>query len=234
MRPRAQPGRGADAAPAGRRQIGVGLRGDRVQALRGHAAMAVFTLTPALSAGFGWVLMRQRPTARIAVALGIGALGALWVIFRADWAALRAFEVGRGETIFFAGCVAHAIYAPLSARLNPGGRAVVFTLGILVATALVLTATGAPAIAATRWGALSPLVWGTILYTALPATALSVLMVQYATLRIPSSKAMAYTYLTPSVVLLWQAALGQGTPPGLVLAGVGLSAVALMLLLRGD
>ena len=33
------------------------------------SAAAVFTLTPLMAAGFGWLLMRQRMTARMAVAL---------------------------------------------------------------------------------------------------------------------------------------------------------------------
>ena len=44
------------------------------------SAAAVFTLTPILSAGFGWLLLRQITGPRIALALSIGGAGALWVI----------------------------------------------------------------------------------------------------------------------------------------------------------
>ena len=60
------------------------------------SAAAVFTLTPLMAAGFGWVLLRQHLSGRIALALTIGALGAVWVIFRADVQALLRFEIGRG------------------------------------------------------------------------------------------------------------------------------------------
>ncbi len=43
---------------------------------------------------------------------------------------------------------------------------------------------------------------------------------------------MAYTYLTPSWVLLWELALGQPLPPPLVLAGMALTVAALALLLK--
>ena len=43
---------------------------------------------------------------------------------------------------------------------------------------------------------------------------------------------MAYTYLTPSWVLVWELALGQPIPPVLVLAGVALSFGAVALLLK--
>ena len=63
------------------------------------SAAAVFTLTPIMTAGFGFLLLRQVMTGRMALALAIGAAGALWVIFRADLGALLSFDVGRGEAI---------------------------------------------------------------------------------------------------------------------------------------
>ena len=56
------------------------------------SAAAVFTLTPVMAAGFGWLLMRQITTRWMAPALAIGASGALWVIFRADLEALLRFR----------------------------------------------------------------------------------------------------------------------------------------------
>lgn len=198
------------------------------------SAAAVFTLTPILAGGFGWLLLRQRMTGRMALALGIGAVGALWVIFRADWAAFRAFEIGRGEQIYFVGCVAHALYTPMVRKLNRGEPAVVFTFGMLVAGALLLTLYGWRDIAGTEWGALPGIVWITLVYIAFFASAATFVLLQFATLHLPSAKVMAYTYLTPSWVICWQFALGKGLPGPLVLAGVGLTVIALLLLLRDD
>jgi len=64
---------------------------------------AVFTLTPVMAAGFGWLFLRQITTPRMALALAIGAAGALWVIFRGDVQRALALEIGRGEVIYFAG-----------------------------------------------------------------------------------------------------------------------------------
>ena len=128
------------------------------------SAAAVFTLTPILSAAFGWLLLRQVTTPRISAALAIGAAGALWVIFRADPAALFRFEVGRGEAIYFIGCVAHAVYTPLVRRLNRGEHPVVFTFGMLIAGSAVTTAYGWGAIRATDWAALPGIVWITLAY----------------------------------------------------------------------
>ncbi|MEO1778497.1 MAG: DMT family transporter [Pseudomonadota bacterium] len=198
------------------------------------SAAAVFTLTPVMAGVFGWLLLRQVTTPRMALALSIGAAGALWVIFRADWSAFLAFEVGRGEVIYFFGCLSHAIYTPMVRKLNRGESPLVFTLGMLVAGALLLTAFGWRDLMATPWGALPGIVWVTLVYIAVFASAATFVLLQFATLRLPSAKVMAYTYLTPSWVILWEVALGNGVPGALVWIGVGLTVLALGLLLREE
>ena len=198
------------------------------------SAAAVFTLTPIVAAGFGWMLLRQVTTPRMAAALSIGAVGALWVIFRADLAAFRAFEIGRGEVIYFFGCVSHALYTPMVRKLNRGEPAVLFTFGMLVAGAVFLTVAGWSDLRTTDWHNLRGLVWVTILYLAVFASAASFVCIQIGSLRLPSAKVMAYTYLTPSWVILWEIALGGVVPSALVLVGVGLTAIALLLLLRNE
>ena len=196
------------------------------------SAAAVFTLTPVMAAGFGYVLLRQITTPRMALALAIGASGALWVIFRADIQALMQFRIGQGEVIYFWGCVAHALYTPMVRKLNRGEPAVVFTFGMLLAGCVVLIAWGWGDIRATDWAALPSVVWITLMYIALFASAATFVLLQFASLRLPSAKVMAYTYLTPSWVILWEIALGNGTPAGLVLGGVVLTVLALLMLLK--
>ena len=198
------------------------------------SAAAVFTLTPIIAGGFGWLLLRQVMTARMALALAIGAVGALWVIFRADFEALMQFAIGRGEAVYFVGCVAHALYTPMVRKLNRGETPIVFSCGVLIAGALLLSVWGWEAIGATDWRDLPSIVWVTIFYTAVFASAGSVVLLQYATLRLPSAKVMAYTYLVPSWVIVWNLALGQSPPAPLVTVGVALTLAALFLLLRED
>ncbi|CUK16045.1 carboxylate/amino acid/amine transporter [Ruegeria denitrificans] len=198
------------------------------------SAAAVFTLTPVMSAIAGWVLLRQITTPRMALALSVGAAGALWVIFRADWRALVAFEIGSGEIIYFWGCVMHAIYTPMIRKLNRGEPAVVFTFGTLVAGCVLLTLYGWSEFRATDWANLPLIVWVGLLYVSIFATAASFVLVQFSTLRLPSAKVMAYTYLTPSWVILWEIALGNGAPVLLILVGVVLTCVALLMLLKAD
>ena len=193
---------------------------------------AVFTLTPVMTAVFGWIFLRQNLSLRMAVALAVGAAGALWVIFRGDPDALMTLGIGRGEVIYFAGCVAHAAYTPLVRKLNRGEPAVVFSFGMMLAGTGLLLVYAWPAVMATDWAALPRIVWIALVYVAVAASALTFVLVQYATLRLPSAKVMAYTYLVPSWVILWEIALHGAVPPGLVLAGVALTALALGMLLK--
>lgn len=196
------------------------------------SAAAVFTLTPLMAAGFGWLLLRQGLTRRMALALAIGAAGAVWVIFRANLSALLALRIGPGEVTYFLGCVAHAVYTPMVRKLNRGEPAVVFTFGMMVAGTLLLGLYALPAILATDWAALPGIVWVTLVYVAVAASAMTFVLLQYATLRLPAAKVMAYTYLVPSWVILWEITLHGATPPALVLAGVALTVLALWLLLK--
>jgi drug/metabolite transporter (DMT)-like permease len=198
------------------------------------SAAAVFTLTPLMAAGFGWVFLRQRLSPRMAGALAVGAAGALWVIFRGDPEALRRLQIGRGEAIYFLGCIAHAAYAPLVRRLNRGEAAGAFTFATLVWGAGLLLVLGWGDIRATDWAGLPAIVWIALAYLALAASAASFVLLQFASLRLPSAKVMAYTYLVPSWVILWEIALGRAAPPPLVLGGVGLSVLALTLLLKDE
>lgn len=198
------------------------------------SAAAVFTLTPVISAVAGWFLLRQVTTARMALALAIGAAGAVWVIFRADLAALVRFEIGRGEAIFFVGCIAHAVYTPMVRKLNRGEPAVVFTFGMLLGGGLLVTLWAWPAIRATDWLALPSIVWITLAYIAIFASAATFVLLQFATMHLPSAKVMAYTYLTPSWVIAFEFALGNGLPTVWVLGGVALTVLALLMLLRDD
>ena len=196
------------------------------------SAAAVFTLTPLWTAAVGWLELRLGVTPRIAFALTIGALGALWVIFRADLQAMLRFDVGRGELIYFVGCISYSFYTPLVRKLNRGESALVFTFGTLVTGAALLTVLGWSHIISTPWLTLPSVVWVTIFYTAVFASAATFTLLQFAALRLPSSKVMAYTFLTPAWVIVWNVGLGAALPPLAVGFGVAMTIIALVLLLR--
>ena len=193
---------------------------------------AVFTLTPVMSAVFGWLLMRQVTTPLMAISLGLAATGAIWVVFRADVEAILRLRVGLGERIFLVGCAMHALYPPLARMLNRGEPVLVYTFGGLCGGLLVTLAWGWREVLATDWPTLPPIVWGAVVYLAILATGVTFFLVQYATLRLPSAKVMAYGYLVPSLVILWEGLLGQPWVAPPVWLGVAATIAALLVLLK--
>ena len=193
---------------------------------------AVFTLTPILSAGFGWLLLRQITTPRIALGLSIGAVGALWVVFRADLGALLSLDLGYGEAIFFVGCAMHALYTPLVRKLNRGEPAILFTAGMLIAGALMLLVMNASALWSIDWAGMPERFWLILAYLSLVTTGFTFFLVQFATMRLPASKVMAYTYVTPAWVIVWERGLGHPWPTIWIVLGVGVCCGALVLLLK--
>jgi drug/metabolite transporter (DMT)-like permease len=194
--------------------------------------VAIFTLIPAVSAIAGFVILGQIVSSRIVVALIIGALGALWVIFRADIQLLSTFSIGRGELIFFVGCIAHAIMPILFRLLNRGENPLMVTFGLLISGAIILCIIGAREIIETDWIGLPTIVWVVIFYVSICASAMTFVLLQFASMHLPATNVMAYTYLTPIWVLVWELFLGHSVPPLWVLGGVFLAVVSVTLLLK--
>jgi drug/metabolite transporter (DMT)-like permease len=191
---------------------------------------AVFTLMPLFSALFGRIFLGEAPRPVVIVSLLIAGAGAVWVIFRGDVDAMLGFRLGPGETVFVAGVICHAAYAPLVRRFNRGEPTVAFTLWTLVATGLCLALYGAREIVTTDWAALPPLVWAVICYLAVFTTAGTFFLLQFGAMRLPAAKVLAYTYLTPSIIILYEGLLGHGWASPAVLAGAAVTIVALAVL----
>lgn len=198
------------------------------------ATATVATLIPLFTAGFGYILLKQITTKRIMVALLIGAIGTLWVIFRGSLTALLSFDVGRGELIFLLGAVAHALYTPLYGRLNRNEPLIFSTFGVLLGGGLALLPYSFDNVIVTDWVSLPLQFWLVFLYLAFITSALTFFLVQYAVQRLPSAKVMAYTYLVPSWVILWAWMFGKSLPDKILLIGVALTILALILLLKDE
>ena len=191
---------------------------------------AVFTLMPFMSAGFGFLFLRQTSGRIVLASLAVAAAGAIWVIFRGDLEALLAFDVGTGEIIFFFGVAAHGAYAPLVKKFNRGEPVTVFTFWTLVGTFLCVTIYAAPELFAVEWGALPAIVWITIGYLALFTTAGTFFLLQYAAMRIPAGKAIAYSYMTPTYIILIEGASGAGWANASIMAGAVVTVLGLVIL----
>jgi drug/metabolite transporter (DMT)-like permease len=191
---------------------------------------AVFTLIPLMSALFGYLLLRQRASVTVGVSLVVSAIGALWVIFRGDLGRAIAFDVGRGEALFFIGCACQAAYLPLVRLFNRGESTLEFTFWTLVAASILLALYAAPEMIATDWASMPIVVWICLAYLTVFATAVSFFLLQYASLRLPAGKAFAYGYLIPSYVILIEGVLGHGWPAPIVAVGALITVGGLVVL----
>lgn len=189
---------------------------------------AVFTLIPLMSTGFGWLLLKQTVGLRLWTGLLLAACGALWVIFEGNLDAMRRFRIGEGELIYLVGCIAYAAYAPLVRKLNKGEAAYPFTFMTLLGCTLITIVAGMGDLAATNWMELPGIVWVAIVYLAIFATACTFFLLQYASLRLPSSKVLSYGYLIPGFVILYEGLLGHGWAGWSMVAGAALAALALV------
>lgn len=191
---------------------------------------AVFTLVPVMSAGFGWLFLRQTSGPVVLISLTVAAMGAIWVIFKGDLEAILGFRIGMGEAIFFFGCMAHAAYAPLVKKFNRGEPVVSFTLLTLVASTVWIAAVGAQDIVTTSWTALPGIVWIAVAYLAIFTTATTFFLIQFASLRLPASKVLSYGYLTPAFVILIEGVIGHGWAVPSILFGALVTAIALLVM----
>jgi drug/metabolite transporter (DMT)-like permease len=194
------------------------------------ALSAVFTLVPLLAAAIAFALMRQQSGPLVLLSLLLAGLGSVCVVFKGDVDALLAFDLGRGEVIFFFGCVCYALYTVLLRRLNRGEPSLVASFWTLAATTLWVSLYGTRDLLATDWVHLPTRVWWIIAYLSIFPTAVTFFLLQFAALRLPSSKVIAYGYLTPSFVILFEGLAGHGWPGPLVLAGAVVTVFGLVVL----
>jgi len=194
------------------------------------ATSAVYTLVPLMTALTALLLVGQRSGPAVILSLVVAGLGAVVVIFRGDLGALLRFEIGRGELIYFVGCVAYAFYTPLLRRFSRGEPSLVQSFWTLLATAICIALSGIPDIVATDWLHLPPVVWWVVLYLAVGPTAICFFLIQFASLRLPAPKVIAYGYLTPAFVILFEAIAGHGLPHLAVIIGAGVTVLGLIVL----
>lgn len=189
---------------------------------------AVFTLMPLMSAGFAYLINRQRTRGPVLFSLILAAAGAIWVIFRGDIADIIAFDIGQGEMIYFTGVVAHAIYVPLIRTFDRGEHPVVFGFWVTVFATGFLLARAGPSLGSVDYAAVPWAVWGALGYLAVVTTAITFMLLQFASMRLPAPKVLAYGYLTPSFIILLEGLMGHGWVTASVVAGAGLTALGLV------
>ena len=194
---------------------------------------ALLTLVPGIAAIIAAVLIKERLGWPKIVALIIGMVGALWVIFRGDPERLFSLTVTIGDGIYLAACVAMAFYTPLGRMLHRGEPAPVVTFWVLVTSLFWLLIAANVHLAETDWGGISLSTWGGVVYLALLPTVVTFFAYQYATLRIGPTRVTAYYYINPTLVLSLEWALGHGLPMVMTTPGVVIVIAASFVIARG-
>ncbi|MCB0827153.1 MAG: EamA family transporter, partial [Armatimonadetes bacterium] len=85
-------------------------------------------------------------------------------------------------------------------------------------------------IVSTDWAGLPAVVWWAILYLSVFTTAGTFFLLQFAALRLPASKVLAYNYLTPSFIILYEGLLGHGWASPVIAAGALVTVLGLVVL----
>lgn len=171
---------------------------------------AVFTLVPLMSAVIAFFLLGQIIRPVVALSLAFAATGAVWVIFHGDAGAILGFDIGKGEAIYFVGCIGHAFFTPLLRKFNRGEGSLFASFWVIVFTGLWIAIAGIGNIFSTDWTALPPLVWGVVAYLGIFTGTVTFFLMQYASLRLPASKVLAYGYLVPVFVIIIEGVVGHG------------------------
>jgi drug/metabolite transporter (DMT)-like permease len=132
--------------------------------------------------------------------------------------------------IFFVGVVCHAAYAPLIRKFNRGEQPFSFAFWGVAATFLWLILPGAPAIRSVDLAQLQPVIWFAIVYLAVVTTVITFMLLQFASMRLPAPKVLAYGYLTPSFIIVLEGLIGHGWVHPSVAAGALVTACGLLVM----
>ncbi|WP_258570775.1 DMT family transporter [Flavimaribacter sediminis] len=194
------------------------------------ATGAIFTLTPLMSTGFGYLFLRQTTRPVVLVSILVAACGSVWVIFDGTLKAILTFDIGYTELLFLFGCMCHAAYAPLVKKFNRGEPILLTTFWTTAATFLVIFAYGFGEVFTTDWIALPLVAWIGIVYLATMTTAVTFFLIQFASVRLPASKVLTYGLMTPVFVILYEGMLGHGWANLPILAGAAVILAGLMVI----
>jgi len=180
----------------------------------------IFTLTPLVAAAVSAVLLRERLKTRSFVALGIGFVGAIWVIFRGDFSSLIALDLNRGDAIFLAGTMSMGFYGPLIRHLHRGEPMAQMSFWILATGTGWLFLLALPRLGGVEWSGVEATVYFGVLYLSVFTTLITFFVFQWSTMILGATKVMSYTYVNPILVLIIGLLLGHDLPPALTYPGL--------------
>jgi len=183
---------------------------------------ALYTLVPAITAIYALIINNEVTHKFRSMGLLIGTLGALWIVFRGDYAALLNLDLNKGDFIFIIGCLFLGLYSPLIKKIYEGEPMEVMTFWVLICAAVWLLLVSANQLIDIDWSSVTYKVYGGILYLSLFTTLMTFFLLQLCVVRIGPTKVAAYGFLTPLFVIVISIILGTDhfeliTLPGIVM-----------------
>ncbi|MSO64926.1 MAG: DMT family transporter [Alphaproteobacteria bacterium] len=203
------------------------------EALRYTTALnagTIFVLMPSLSAVYSYFIMGERLNRPKLLALALGAIGAVWVIFRGDIDRLLALDLNIGDFVFFIGCLVMALYTPLLKHFHTGEPAAQVTQWTFTLSCFWLALFTNVKLWHTDYGAVGSDVYVGLVYLVVVTTIISGYLFQAAVLKLGPNRAAAYYYVNPALVVLLDWAIGKGLPPLRTLPGVAIVLAATFVL----
>jgi drug/metabolite transporter (DMT)-like permease len=189
---------------------------------------AIFTLVPSFAGIYAIFINKERLGKARLAALLLGVTGALWIIFRGNINMLSSLAWNKGDLIFLAGCLVMGLYTPLVQKLHRGEPMVQMAFWITVTGTLWLLIPGGAKLMELDLTDISSKVWFGVFYLAIFSTIITFYLTQYCILFIGPTRAMAYSYLYPGLVLLIDLIFGGLWPSIQIIPGVLIVFIAML------
>jgi drug/metabolite transporter (DMT)-like permease len=194
---------------------------------------SIYTFLPCIAAFYAAIMVKERIGRKRMAALVLGAIGALWVVFRGDLNLALSLGFNKGDLIFLAGLFAMGLYTPMVRRFNRNEPAAVMSFWVLVTATLWFLLLSNAAVFETDWTAVDIDVWVGVVYLAIFTTIITFFIMQHATLQVGPTRVISYGYLIPAFVVVLEWALGKGLPSAMTLPGIAIILIAMFVVQSG-
>lgn len=191
---------------------------------------ALFTLVPAITAIFTFLINKESSTIFRSFGLGLGTIGALWIVFKGDFNAFIGLDLNYGDLIFIVGCIFMGIYNPLIKKVYNGEPMEVMTFWVLVFGGFWLLLVSGGNVFDVDWSIVPQKVFIGIFYLSLFCTLITFLLLQWSVVKIGATKVAAYGFLTPLFVIIISTIIGISEVDVALYPGILLVIIAMFII----